>query len=1084
MDRSLDGGTCVDEDNDGHPSAACGGDDCDDRNARINPSVREVCDNLGVDEDCDPCTVAQVLVSGRGGDGDQDEDGFASVTCFNRWAGAAAPRCAPGASVDGGASVARLSVTATEVRGTDCADDPANGATRFPGATEQCNNLDDNCDEAIDEGVSVQCFPDVDGDGFAPTGSVQSRACPSSDPVRARDFGSCPPGTTNRAPAAGAADCNDGMGGNSVFPGARESCNSADDNCDGVVDEGDPGAGATCMLMSMGSDPGVCRTEARIRCVSGALQCAQGVRPGERLEMCNALDDDCDGASDEQFCVDATVDALGRQSAHTGFGACAGTTCNVARCVDGRGDCNGRSSDGCEASLRDDANHCGACGVRCAFGAACVQGLCARQTWSSVRTGSGFSCLLHTDGRVFCWGNNDVGQLGDGTTTTRVNPVAVVAVTDAVEIALGGIHACARRRSGEVLCWGSNSTGRLGDGTMAARSTPVTVVGLTDAVELSLGNAHACARRAAGGVVCWGANTAGQLGDRSTTSRPSPVAVATITNATTISAGFNHSCATTTTGAVLCWGANASGQLGNGTMTAQLAPVAVSGISNARDVRTGNGFTCARLSTNGVSCWGLNDAGQLGNGSTANRSTPAAVTALTDASALSVGARHACVLRGGGTISCWGTNAAHELGNGLTNNSVTPTTAVGVGNAIEVSTRFGHTCVRRQTGGVSCWGPNGGGTLGDGVDAVTGVDRVGVAATHMVVQVAGGARHGCARRATGEVLCWGANSNGQIGDGTTANRPEPVLVASVMDAVALAAGEGHTCALRADRTVACWGLNADGQLGDGSSTDRTSPVAVLGINDAVQLVAGARHTCARRASGVVFCWGSNAQGQLGDGTTMARSTPVEVAGLRAVIELAAGQQHSCAARVSGDVVCWGSNSDGQLGDGTTTSRSMIAPVSLVTGAVELAAGLGHTCARLVDGTVRCWGANRLGQLGDGTIVASLTAVATSMPMDMRFVALTGGESSSCARTATGLVYCWGDNTSGQMGERAAPFRTRPSAPSLQSANYLEVASGSRFHFARPALGSITSWGEGSSSQLGDGRTNTQYIPATTIGINN
>jgi alpha-tubulin suppressor-like RCC1 family protein len=134
--------------------------------------------------------------------------------------------------------------------------------------------------------------------------------------------------------------------------------------------------------------------------------------------------------------------------------------------------------------------------------------------------------------------------------------------------------------------------------------------------------------------------------------------------------------------------------------------------------------------------------------------------------------------------------------------------------------------------------------------------------------------------------------------------------------------------------------------------------------------------------------------------------------------------------------------------------------------------------------VRCWGANRLGQLGDGTIVASLTAVATSMPMDMRFVALTSGESSSCARTATGLVYCWGDNTSGQMGERAAPYRTRPSAPSLQSANYLEVASGSRFHFARPALGSITSWGEGSSSQLGDGRTNTQYIPATTIGINN
>jgi alpha-tubulin suppressor-like RCC1 family protein len=1084
LNGSNDGGTCVDEDNDGHPSAACGGDDCDDRNPRVNPSVREVCDNLGVDEDCDPCTVAQTLVSGRGGDGDLDEDGFASSQCFNRVRTADAPMCGQSASFDGGARVARLSVSATEVRGTDCADDAANGATRFPGATEQCNNVDDNCDGEIDEGVSVRCYPDVDGDGFAPTGSALSRACPSSDPGRVRDFGGCPPGTTNRAPSAGAADCNDGMGGNSVFPGAMERCNNADDNCDGAIDEGDPEAGASCVLMSMGSDPGVCRNEARLRCVGGTLQCAQGVRPGERREMCNALDDDCDGVADESFCVDATVDALGRQSAPTGYGSCAGTTCTIARCVDGRGDCNGRQIDGCEASLRDDANHCGACGVRCPFGASCVAGLCARQTWTAVRTGGSYSCLLNADGRVFCWGNNDAGQFGDGTMTTRVDPVAVTGVTDAVEISLGGIHACARRRSGEVLCWGSNATGRLGDGTADPRSSPVAVAGLTDAVELSLGNAHGCARRATGGVVCWGANGAGQVGDRSTTARSAPVAVATITNATSISAGFDHSCASTSAGSVLCWGANVSGQLGNGTMTAQLAPVAVSGISNAREVRTGRGFTCARLATNAVSCWGINDAGQLGNGTTTTRSTPAAVLGITDAAALTVGQQHACVRRVSGTVSCWGANGTHELGNGLTTNSATPTAVVGVRNAIEVASRYAHTCVRRATGGVSCWGPNSGGVLGDGVGVAGGVDRVGVAATHRVVQVAGGERHGCARRSTGEVLCWGANINGQIGDGTTTSRPEPVLVSSLSDAVSLAVGGSHTCALRADRTVACWGLNADGQLGDGSNTDRSAPVAVRGIDDAVQLVVGARHTCARRASGAVFCWGANALGQLGDGTTDARSAPVEVAGLRGAIELAAGQDHSCASRLSGDVVCWGSNDHGQLGDGTTTSRAMIAPVSFLSGAVELAAGLRHSCARLGDGTVRCWGANALGQLGDGRTVASSVPVATVLPMGVRFVALTSGALSTCARDAAGLVYCWGDNTRGQMGESAAPFRTQPRTPSIAPTNFVEAASGVQFHFARPASGSISSWGEGTSGQLADGSMITRYVPVTTVGINN
>jgi len=151
--------------------------------------------------------------------------------------------------------------------------------------------------------------------------------------------------------------------------------------------------------------------------------------------MCNALDDECEGFFDEPLCGDATVNGLGRQSAHTGFGACAGTRCNIARCVDGRGDCNGQQSDGCEASLRDDANHCRACRVQCPFGASCVQGLCARQSFTAVRKGAAFSCLLHSDGRVFCRGSNESRQLGKGTTTQSATPVTALGVRNAVELA-------------------------------------------------------------------------------------------------------------------------------------------------------------------------------------------------------------------------------------------------------------------------------------------------------------------------------------------------------------------------------------------------------------------------------------------------------------------------------------------------------------------------------------------------------------------------------------------------------------------------------------------------------------------------
>ncbi|UJR79720.1 RCC1 domain-containing protein [Sandaracinus amylolyticus] len=328
------------------------------------------------------------------------------------------------------------------------------------------------------------------------------------------------------------------------------------------------------------------------------------------------------------------------------------------------------------------------------------------------------------------------------------------------------------------------------------------------------------------------------------------------------------------------------------------------------------------------------------------------------------GYHHSCAIRTPGEVYCWGYNVHGQIGNGSTTTpQTTPARVTGLTDAVELASGYGHTCARRRTGSIACWGNNLDGQLGNASSAMQSATRVDVMTITNAIEITAGQHHTCARTTTGAVYCWGDNTEGQLGDGTTTERRAPVL-AMVSGALEIAAGGYHTCARRSGGTVVCWGRNDRGQLGDGSMATSWTPVSVLGLSGAVEIGAGLRHSCARLSDGTVECWGDNGDAQLGVTGAMSL-VPVPVRNLSGALEIAPGADHTCA-RLASSVRCWGDNEDGELGNATNTDSSTPTTVSGLSDATALATTNHHVCALRAAGTIVCWGDNRNGQIGDGT----------------------------------------------------------------------------------------------------------------------
>lgn len=339
------------------------------------------------------------------------------------------------------------------------------------------------------------------------------------------------------------------------------------------------------------------------------------------------------------------------------FYTCGLTIAEVAYCWGSNG--QGRLGDSTTASNRITP-------TRVAGGERLVQ----------VAAGAAHTCGIAIDSAAYCWGWNVAGQLGDGTTTTRLSPTPVQGTLKFVQVSAAHFaqfaHTCGVATDGAAHCWGGNDFGRLGDGTAATRLVPTPVAGGLMFIEVSAGGAHTCGVTTDSVAYCWGWNARGQLGDGTTDDRPTPTPVAGGLRFAQVSAGGEHTCGLTTDNAVYCWGANNGGQVGDGTTDQRLIPTPVAGGLVFAQVSAGGVYSCGVGTDNRAHCWGDNASGRLGDGTSTPRLTPTLVTGNLSFAGVSAALFHTCGVTTDHVGYCWGGNNSGELGDSTTVESPAP----------------------------------------------------------------------------------------------------------------------------------------------------------------------------------------------------------------------------------------------------------------------------------------------------------------------------------------------------------------------------------------------------------------------------
>jgi len=768
------------------------------------------------------------------------------------------------------------------------------------------------------------------------------------------------------------------------------------------------------------------------------------------------------------------------------------------------------------------------------------------KTIKKIFAGSNNLFMIADDGKVYGTGYNGMaGMLGNNSTVQSTTPVPVTATgvlagKNVVDLAVGSGHVIVLGSDGKVYGWGANNYGQLGNGLTANSLVPVAVTSTgvlsgKTIVAISVGGGHSVALSSDGRVYTWGNGASGQLGDNTPkSSSPLPVAVATTGNLSgkvvaSISAASDMTYCVTTEGRVYAWGANASGQLGNSTTVNISTPSrtvldfgpnvvfgAEKGIGGAVVSPLTISTTTPPHDPGFVDVTVTNPDGQSSTLENAYEFiAPPTLDSVTPSTSYVTGG-DTVVLSGsnfseGSTVTIGGVAATitHLTPNAVT--VTTPTQAAGAYDVV-ITDDFGQKATLEKAftyveappvvTGVS---PNRGPASGGQTVTVTGSGFI--LNESNIQSVVSGSDHSLALTSDGKVYAWGSNANGQLGNGATTNSLVPVAVTDAgalagKTVTAIAAGNGYSLALTSDGKVYAWGSNANGQLGNGTTTTSLVPVAVtdtgvLAGKTVTAIAAGNGYSLALTSDGKVYAWGYNAIGQLGNGATTTSLVPVAVTATgvlagKTVTAIAARDGHSLALASDGKVYAWGSNSFGQLGNNTTTTSSV--PVAVTATGVlagktvtAISAGNYHSLALTSDGKVYAWGYNYYGQLGNGTNISSSVPVAvtvTGVLAGKTVTALAASMSHSLALTSDGRAYSWGRNIYGQLGNGTATDSLVPVAVTATGAlagkMVTAIAAGNSYSLVLASDGGVYGWGYNGSGQLGNGNIMQSNTPVEAI----
>ena len=799
-----------------------------------------------------------------------------------------------------------------------------------------------------------------------------------------------------------------------------------------------------------------------------------------------------------------------------------------------------------------------------------VTGMSSGVTAVAVSGNDEVVCAIQS-GAMYCWGHNNVGQLGDNSVTDKHVPTAVSSAggidlsTGVTQVAPGGDHTCALQGT-VAYCWGDNSYGQLGNNNkLVSPIVPTTnvpfnynpVTAIAANRDYTCGIGQFAGSSGFNNVECWGRNDVGQSGNGSSTEYDYPaggfvIAGSSTSVPTALSAGLDHACALVTGGIPYCWGNDSDGEIGNGTVTTSPVTVktAPSGsLSGLTEIAAGGQHSCALSSTSGW-CWGSGASYQLDTSTTiATQSTPLVLPPMhLSATSISTGDQTTCFIHSSAVIcvgsdGMGGTVAGPTLacGDGYidvageTCDDGNTTSGDGCDSSCHVQT--GYTCTGTPSvctancgngvldAGETCDDSNT--TAGDGCSATCQVETgyfcsgapssctLSVAPTTTPITIAAGIYNTCKITAAGALFCWGDNSNGQLTDGTFTNRATPIAISGMSSGVTdvSVSGDGYTiCAVKSG-SLYCWGDNATGQIGDGTSSDRYTPTLVSSLVSVQRVASAGNHTCALVLSTTIvneldeYCWGDNTYGQLGLGNnTNPHASPMLVhsGGVR---DIAANRNHTCDV-LSGSIYCWGRNDWGQLGVGSLTDSNARGTAAMT--GVQVSSGWNHVCGITSAGVAKCWGANDDGQIGNldcgsyAPCVGGTAHFTTAQTVygSLTFLSIVAGGSDSCGVVGGSpkTVQCWGYGGHGQMGGgQGSPdceYRTgfhgitlnevcnnsRPSVVVNQNSSSAAAIGVGGFHIADTLFNSPTvvhAWGDDNVGQLGDGSSTRVYLPTTT-----